>query len=452
MSSGQFVFLGHEAQPCEGELPEKAHAPAMSTLQALLENLHGGLEAILAQNRQDLFEGELPGRLGIGDFGFARRAGRLQMRHDVGTDPGAGGRISKRGTVVKAQFDDAGQALNQKREVDFHFAHCQLGVEPLQALPDHSLAVEPERRLRQARLQFHQQVCIFALIVSFLVGLELVDGQAAQHGDLLRVALGDGVDGQPQQRAIEAQGAQVSGFLLEPPGAQWARVFLLSAQCLVSFFFVVDRCAGGEQLRGGLLDLSHRCADHSGLRQVVGSAQNHAFQTAGKRQQQGRIVAQMLGTRRVQAFQMFHQTAEQRQLLFYRDVFGQHLLQTRHQPTNRGGAGSGFGWMKLGPMVFAKVVQQSKTGEQALEGFTLIQRPGQPGANPQILGLGAQQFFAVFTDFQPVNLTALVHRRGFAQLAFQRFVFARKANILARKILLRNRGFSEFKVMRGKFA
>ncbi len=151
----------------------------MSTLQALLEDLHGGLEAVLAQNRQDFFQGQFPGRLGIGDFDLARRTGALQVRHDVGADPGAGGRIGERRAVMETQFDDAGQTLNQKREVDFHFAHCHLGVQPLKAFPDHSLAIEPERRLRQARLQLYQQISVFALIVAVLIGLEFVRRQPA---------------------------------------------------------------------------------------------------------------------------------------------------------------------------------------------------------------------------------------------------------------------------------
>lgn len=105
---------------------------------------------------------------------------------------------------METQLDDAGQALNQKREVDFHFAHGQLGVEVLETFPDHSLAIEPERRLRQARLQFHQQVGVFALIETVLILLELVDRQPAQHGDLLGVALRHRVDRHPQQGAVEA--------------------------------------------------------------------------------------------------------------------------------------------------------------------------------------------------------------------------------------------------------
>jgi len=220
----------------------------------------------------------------------------------------------------------------------------------------------------------------------------------------------------------------------------------------VGFFLVIDRCAGGEQLRGSLFDLGHRGTHHTRFGLVVGGALNHVFQAAGDRQQQRRIVAQVLGASGIETFKVFDQPPEHRQLLFDRDVFGQHLLKTRYQPTDGSGAGAGLVRVDFGPVAFAQVVQQTEAGQQPLKGFALVQSPGQPGADAQILGLGAQQVFAVFTDFQPVNLTAFVHGRGFGQLAFQRLIFARKANILAREILFGDRGFCEFEVMSGKFA
>ena len=98
------------------------------------------------------------------------------------------------------------------------------------------------------------------------------------------------------------------------------------------------------------------------------------------------------------------------------------------------------------------MVQQTEAGEQPGEGFALVQRPGQPGADTQILGLGTQQIFAVFADFQPVDLPAFVHRRSLGQLTFQRLELARKTNVFAREILFGNRDFCEFEVMGGKFA
>lgn len=225
-------IFGHETQPREGELPEESEAPALGTLQALLEDLHGSLEAVLAQDRQGFLQSQLPGRQGVGCFNLARRTGGLQMRHDIGTDPGAGGGIGERCTVVETQFDDAGQTPNQKREVHFHLAHGQFSVQSLQAFPDHSLAIEPEGRVCQACLQVNQQVCVFALIIAILIVLELVHQQPAHHGNLLGVALGNRVDGQPRQRAIEAQGAHISGFLLKPPGTQRTGAFQLSPQGL----------------------------------------------------------------------------------------------------------------------------------------------------------------------------------------------------------------------------
>ncbi|MNN91793.1 hypothetical protein D3C81_2099550 [compost metagenome] len=66
--------------------------------------------------------------------------------------------------------------------------------------------------------------------------------------------------------------------------------------------------------------------------------------------------------------------------------------------------------------------------------------------------MGTQQIFAVFANFQPVDLPAFVHRRGFGELTFQGLEFARKTNVFAREILFGNRDFSEFEVMGGKFA
>ncbi|MNE98415.1 hypothetical protein D3C76_1194180 [compost metagenome] len=103
--------------------------------------------------------------------------------------------------------------------MDLHFTHGQLGVQPLQALPGKPLAIEPERSLRQAGLDFHQQVRVIALVETVLISLEFVRRHPTQLRDLLGVALGHGVNGQPGQRTIEAQGPNVGCFLLEPPGA-----------------------------------------------------------------------------------------------------------------------------------------------------------------------------------------------------------------------------------------
>lgn len=125
-----------------------------------------------------------------------------------------------------------------------HLAHRLVGVQPLQALPDHALAVEPERRPGQAGFELHQQVGVLPIGKTLLIGLELVGRQPAQRGDLLGIALRDGIDGQPQHGAVQAQGAHIRGLLLEPPGAQRAGVFLQRPQGLLRFLFVVDRRAG----------------------------------------------------------------------------------------------------------------------------------------------------------------------------------------------------------------
>ncbi|MNR35077.1 hypothetical protein D3C85_1528970 [compost metagenome] len=96
----------------------------------------------------------------------------------------------------------------------------------------------------------------------------------------------------------------------------------------------------------------------------------------------------MLGAGGIEAFKVFEQPPEHRQLLFDRDVFGEHPLKTRHQPTEGSGAGAGLARVNLGPVIFYQMVHQAEAGQQPLERFTLVQSPGQPRANAQILGLG----------------------------------------------------------------
>ena len=78
---------------------------------------------------------------------------------------------------------------------------------------------------------------------------------------------------------------------------------------------------------------------------------------------------------------MLGQLPEHRQLFLDRNVFGEHLLQTRHQPADGGGTGARFERVNVGPVVFRQMVQQTEAGQQPGEGFTLVQRPGQPGAD-----------------------------------------------------------------------
>ena len=177
--------------------------------------------------------------------------------------------------------------------------------------------------------------------------------------------------------------------MLKPPGAQRTRAFLLGTQRLVSLFFVVDRRTGGEQLRCSLLDLRNRSAYHARLRLVISGALNHVFQTAGDWQQQRRVITQVLCTRRIKAFKVFDQATEQRQLLFDRDIFVQHLLKALHQPVEGSSPSAALVRVDLRPMVLTQMLQKSEARQQPLERLTLVQAPGEPGAYPQILGLGA---------------------------------------------------------------
>ena len=86
---------------------------------------------------------------------------------------------------------------------------------------------------------------------------------------------------------------------------------------------------------------------------------------------------------------MFDQTTEQRQLLFDRDIFVQHLFQALHQPVEGSSPSAALVRVDLRPMVLTQMLQKSEARQQTLERLTLVQAPGEPGAYPQILGLGA---------------------------------------------------------------
>ncbi|MNG09498.1 hypothetical protein D3C84_929170 [compost metagenome] len=78
------------------------------------------------------------------------------MRHDMGIDPQPGGRVSERNAIMEAQLEDAGQPLNQQRELNFHLTHRHVCAQRLKTFPNHSLTIKPEWRLRQAALELHQ--------------------------------------------------------------------------------------------------------------------------------------------------------------------------------------------------------------------------------------------------------------------------------------------------------
>lgn len=155
----------------------------------------------------------------------------------------------------------------------------------------------------------------------------------------------------------------------------------------------------------------------------------------------------MPGQDAVQPLDLLHQTAEQRQLVLDRHIVVEGVLQARHQPGDRCAAGARLGRVNLVPMVFAEVAHQPQARQQARERLTLMQGPGQPGGDPQILGLITQQGFALLLDLQPVDLTVGMQRLGFAQLAFQGFVFVGEADVIASEAVLVHRGLGEFEVM-----
>lgn len=155
-------------------MPEEPGAPAVGALHALLQHLYRRLQAVLAQHRLDLVQGDVPFGLQGHGLDLARRTVVLEMGHDMGADPAAGGRIGECAAVVETQLHQPRQTLQEQGEMHFDFPHRLLGVEPLQALPDQALAVEPERRPCQARLQLHQEIGVQALGETLLVAFQLV--------------------------------------------------------------------------------------------------------------------------------------------------------------------------------------------------------------------------------------------------------------------------------------
>ena len=209
------------------------------------------------------------------------------------------------------------------------------------------------------------------------------------------------------------------------------------------FLFTFHRCAGGEHLAGGLLDLGNRRADRSWLWLTLAGTLDQLIQAPAQRQQQWCIFTQVFGQAGFQGAQLLGQAAEQCQLLANRYVLGQRLFQARNQPADGGGAGAGFAWVQLGPMIDAQVVQQAETGLQTGEGFALVEAPDQPGGDAQILGVGAKQDLAVFADLLPVNRRRFVQRRGFAQLIFENFIFRGITHVITGKVPFINRDFGQ---------
>lgn len=96
------------------------------------------------------------------------------MRHDMSADPTTSCRVSKWHPIVKTQFQQPGQTLQQQGEVKLHFTHCLLGIQALQALPGQALTVEPERRPGQTGFKINEQIGILPICVTLRVGLEFV--------------------------------------------------------------------------------------------------------------------------------------------------------------------------------------------------------------------------------------------------------------------------------------
>ena len=150
---------------------------------------------------------------------------------------------------MKAQGFQAGQPAQQGRQLAFQRLQGRLGIQRLQALPGEVLAIQPERRARQAGFQLDQQFGVAALAQGFLEGIQAIAGQTAQGGDLLGVTGRQGVDRQPEQAARQAQGTGIGGVLAQPPVAQRTGLLLQGAQVFLRILFIL-RPGTGTGCRG----------------------------------------------------------------------------------------------------------------------------------------------------------------------------------------------------------
>ncbi len=139
----QLVLAGLDTHTSLGQPPMEAGAVAAGRMQALVEFMDGDLESVFAQPGHQVLQGEFPG------FGRGRHAGYLgfpQMMGNVLCDPVARRGVGKRRTVVKAKLRQIRQTLQQQGEAHFQLRHGRVSLQRLQALPDHTNAVQPEHR------------------------------------------------------------------------------------------------------------------------------------------------------------------------------------------------------------------------------------------------------------------------------------------------------------------
>ncbi len=134
-------------------------------------------------------------------------AGNLQR------DPVAGVGVGKRDAVMEVKRWQFRQALQQQGEGHFQLSHGLVGLQGLQALPEHAQPIEPEHRAGEAGFELKHQVGVMALGKTLLITPELVGSRPAQGCDPFVVGVRITGQRQPGQGSIQAQGACVSGVL-----------------------------------------------------------------------------------------------------------------------------------------------------------------------------------------------------------------------------------------------
>ncbi|MNN25368.1 hypothetical protein D3C81_1388400 [compost metagenome] len=108
--------------------------------------------------------------------------------------------------------------------------------------------------------------------------------------------------------------------------------------------------------------------------------------------------------------------------------------------------------MQFVPVLQAEVMQQAESGVQAGEGVLLVEAPGQPGGDPQILGLLAQHGLAAGAHQRPVDAGGFVQGRALAQLVFKLLEGGRITHVDAGKVVRANWRAGHFHIMGSQLA
>jgi len=200
-------------------------------------------------------------------------------------------------------------------------------------------------------------------------------------------------------------------------------------------------------LRGDLLDLSDGGADRAGLGFVLCGPADHAVELAAERQQQRSVFTQRIGQAGFQAVQAIGEGAEQGELLTDRHLVGQDLLESRHQPADRGSAGARLAGMQGVPMFGTEAMDGLEAGMQPAEGLALVQTPGEPGCNAKVLRLGLEQKLAAAANLLPVDHRGCMHGRRLGQLMLEQLELAAVTYVVAREARLADRASNQLKIM-----